>query len=57
MIHGLGDMFLMPEGLNDTWRYLEKDLTLVTVPKAGHWVHLDAADLVTKRMVGWLTQG
>ena len=56
MIHGLDDMWLMPEGLNDTWRYLEKDLTLVTVPNAGHWVHHDAADLVTKRMVGWLTE-
>jgi pimeloyl-ACP methyl ester carboxylesterase len=56
MIHGLDDMFLMPEGLNDTWRYLEKELTLVTVPKVGHWVHLDAADLVTRRMVSWLTQ-
>jgi hypothetical protein len=30
----------LPEALNDTWRYLEKDLTLVTVPKAGHWVHV-----------------
>ena len=56
MIHGLDDMFLMPEGLNDTWRYLENELTLVTVPKAGHWVHLDAAELVTKRVVTWLTQ-
>jgi pimeloyl-ACP methyl ester carboxylesterase len=56
MIHGLDDPWLMPEALHDTWRYLEKDLTLVTVPKAGHWVHLDAADLVTKRMVSWLTQ-
>ena len=49
-------MFLMPEALNDTWRYLEKELTLVTVPKAGHWVHHDDADLVTNRMVSWLTQ-
>jgi pimeloyl-ACP methyl ester carboxylesterase len=56
MIHGLDDLWLMLEGLNDTWRYLEKDLTLVTVSKAGHWVHHDAADLVTKRMVSWLTQ-
>ena len=62
MIHGLDDMWLMPEALNDTWRYLEKDLTLVTVPKAGHWVHvglvqgLGAPELVTKRMVSWLTQ-
>jgi pimeloyl-ACP methyl ester carboxylesterase len=62
MIHGLDDIWLIPEALNDTWRYLEKDLTLVTVPKAGHWVHLGpvqalgAPDLVTQRMVSWLTQ-
>ncbi len=62
MIHGLDDRWLMPEALNDTWRYLEKDLTLVTVPNAGHWPHigpvqgLGAPELVTKRMVSWLTQ-
>jgi pimeloyl-ACP methyl ester carboxylesterase len=56
MFHGLEDPYLLPGALNDTWRYLEKDFTLVTVPKAGHWVHHDAADLVTKRMVNWLTQ-
>src|SRR5438309_3066876 len=63
MIHGLDDLWLMPEALNDTWRYLEKDLTLMTVPNAGHWVHLGPVqglaepDLVTRRMVSWLTQG
>jgi pimeloyl-ACP methyl ester carboxylesterase len=62
MIHGLEDMWLMPEALNDTWRHLEKGLTLLTVPHAGHWVHVGPVqaqgdpDLVTKRMVSWLTQ-
>jgi len=35
MIHGLKDTALLPGALNDTWRYLEKDLTLVTLPEAG----------------------
>jgi pimeloyl-ACP methyl ester carboxylesterase len=56
MIHGLDDPWLMPEALNDTWSHVERDLTLVTVPEAGHWVHHDAADIVTKCMVRWLTQ-
>jgi hypothetical protein len=34
--------------------WLEKDLTLVTVPGAGHFGQQDAADLVTSTMRGWL---
>ena len=56
MIHGLNDPFLLPGALNDTWRYLEKAFTLVTVPNAGHWVQYDAADVVTKWLVSWLTK-
>jgi pimeloyl-ACP methyl ester carboxylesterase len=56
MFHGLKDQFLLPGALNDTWKWLEKDLTLVTVPEAGHFVHRDASQLVTKRMVSWLVQ-
>ena len=56
MFHGLEDPYLLPGALNDTWKWVEKDLTLITVPKAGHWVHRDASDLVTKRMVQWLAQ-
>jgi pimeloyl-ACP methyl ester carboxylesterase len=54
LIHGLDDPYLLPGALNDTWKWVEKDLTLVTVPKAGHFVHRDAPDLVTRTMLRWL---
>jgi pimeloyl-ACP methyl ester carboxylesterase len=54
MIHGLDDPYLLPGALNDTWQWLEKDLTLVTVPGAGHFVHRDATDLVNKALLRWL---
>jgi epoxide hydrolase 4 len=56
MIHGLDDQYLLPGALNDTWKWVEKDLTLVTVPKAGHFVHRDAPEFVTRKMVRWLTE-
>jgi len=54
MIHGLDDKALLPGALNNTWDWLEKDLTLVTVPGAGHFVQQDAADLVSRSMRAWL---
>jgi len=54
MFHGLKDPFLLPGALNDTWKWLEKDLTLITIPTAGHFVHRDAPDFVTNNMVRWL---
>jgi pimeloyl-ACP methyl ester carboxylesterase len=54
MFHGLKDRFLLPGALNDTWNWVEEDLTLVTIPNAGHFVQHDAADLVTRNMVRWL---
>ena len=56
MIHGLDDQYLLPGALNDTWKWLEKDLTLVTVPKAGHFVHRDATEVVNKAMLRWLRE-
>jgi pimeloyl-ACP methyl ester carboxylesterase len=56
MIHGLKDKALLPGGLNDTWKWLEKDLTLVTIPEADHFVQHDAAEKVTKTIVSWLNQ-
>src|SRR5262245_4586078 len=56
MFHGLKDTALLPGALNDTWKWLERDLTLITIPSAGHFVQQDASELVTKNMVRWLTQ-
>ena len=56
MIHGLKDPYLLPGALNDTWKWVEKDLTLVTLPKAGHFVHRDEPEVVTDTMVRWLTR-
>ncbi len=52
--HGLEDTALHSDGLNNTWDWLEKDFTLVTIPGAGHFVQQDASELVTKTMHWWL---
>lgn len=54
MFHGLNDTALNAKGLNDTWEWLDKDLTLVTVPGSDHFVQQDAAELVSETMVWWL---
>jgi pimeloyl-ACP methyl ester carboxylesterase len=54
MIHGLDDWALLPGALNNTWDWLEKDLTLVTIPGAGHFVQQDAAEMVNRSILMWL---
>ncbi|MCZ6853956.1 MAG: alpha/beta hydrolase [Gammaproteobacteria bacterium] len=56
MFHGLNDQALLPGALNGTWEWLDKDLTLVTVPGAGHFVQQDASELVSATMRSWLLQ-
>jgi pimeloyl-ACP methyl ester carboxylesterase len=56
VVHGLKDIYLLPGALNETWKWVEKDLTLVTVPQAGHFVHRDEPAFVTRTMVRWLTR-
>jgi epoxide hydrolase 4 len=55
LIHGLKDTALLPGALNDTWQWVEKELTLVTIPEAGHFVQQDASAAVTRIMRSWLT--
>lgn len=54
MIHGLEDKALLPDALNDSWKWMDKELTIITVPGAGHFVQQDAAELVTQRISNWL---
>ncbi|MBT5536695.1 alpha/beta hydrolase, partial [Candidatus Poribacteria bacterium] len=56
MFHGLDDPYLLHDALNRTWEWLERDLTLVTIPGAGHFVQHDASALVTETMRAWLNQ-
>ena len=55
MFHGLGDTALHSDGLSGTWNWIDKDLTLVTIPGSGHFVQQDAAEVVTETMRWWLT--
>lgn len=53
-IFGTQDKYVDKKGLNDTWDWMSKDLTLVTIPDAAHFVQQDAPDLVSKSMKMWL---
>jgi len=54
MIHGLADTALLAGGLAGTWDWVDQDLTLVTIPGAGHFVQHDAAEKVNRAIKGWL---
>jgi pimeloyl-ACP methyl ester carboxylesterase len=56
MIHGLKDVALLPGALSGTWDWIDNQFTLVTIPHAGHFVQQDAAPIVTRTMVRWLTE-
>jgi pimeloyl-ACP methyl ester carboxylesterase len=56
LIHGLNDTALLSGALSGTWNWLEKDLTLVTIPGAGHFVQQDASDMVTRSIKMWLSR-
>jgi epoxide hydrolase 4 len=53
LIHGLKDRALLAQGLNDNWSFVQRDLTLVTIPDADHFVQQDAAELVSRTIKSW----
>jgi len=54
IFHGLQDKALTSDALNNTWDWIDSDLTIVTAPEANHFVQQDAAELVTTTMKWWL---
>ena len=54
--HGLRDKYLLSDGLNNNWEWVAKDLTLVTVPDAAHFVQHDAPGFVNQTMKMWLNR-
>lgn len=54
VIFGLQDKALLAPALNDTWEWIDKDLTLVTIPTASHFVQQDEPEFVTGTIDRWL---
>ena len=50
----LDDKALLHGALNRTWEWIDNDLTLVTVPGAGHFVHHDKPNFVNGTLKMWL---
>ena len=55
-IFGMQDKALLPAGWNGTWEWIDNEFTLLSIPQAGHFVHHDARDIVTKKIVEWIHQ-
>lgn len=53
-IHGLDDPYLLAEGLNNTWEWLDADYTLVTLPGVSHFVQQEASEMVSRSILAWL---
>ncbi len=56
VIHGLDDQYLLAAALDRTWEWIDNDLTLVTIPGAGHFVQQDATEMVNRSILAWLNR-
>lgn len=53
-IFGLEDKALLASGWNGTWDWIDNNLTLVSIPGAGHFVQQDNPEDVTNSIKAWL---
>ena len=54
VVYGREDVPLVVEGLNDLWKWVDSELTLLVVPGAGHGPHVESPEFVTPRIMDWL---
>ena len=54
IIHGMKDVALTTSGHDGTWAFMDSDLTFMTLPNAGHWVHHNEPALVGRTVRTWL---
>ncbi|MBM3770489.1 MAG: alpha/beta hydrolase [Acidimicrobiia bacterium] len=54
VVYGREDVPLVVNGLNDLWKWVDQELTLLVVPGAGHGPHVEAPEFVTPRIMDWL---
>lgn len=55
LIHGLDDSYALPCGLNDVWKWVDNEVTILAVPRTGHFVQHDCPARVTRAIQKWLS--
>ena len=48
VIHGEKDQYQLTEEHNNTWKFVDKDLTIKVLSEAGHFIQHDESAKVTK---------
>ena len=54
IIHGLKDQYLLAAGHNNTWEWVDNEVTLVMLPEADHFVQHDEPEKVNHEILRWL---
>ncbi|NNF00481.1 MAG: alpha/beta hydrolase [Pyrinomonadaceae bacterium] len=56
MIYGMKDKALPPGMLNNSWDFVDNEVTIYTIPEAGHFVQQEAHEKVNRVIKTWLSQ-
>ncbi|WP_428424656.1 hypothetical protein [Methylibium sp.] len=56
LIRGLADPYALPAGLNDAWQWVDHELTILTLPRAGHFIQHDCAAQLVRTLQHWLSR-